>query len=101
MLPEDLADQKRKLTAMLGTAVAGLGHPDSLLRTIHALGRRHAAYGIMAEHHEPVGSALMWTLEQSLGPAFTVDVSDAWATAYAMVSTTMIEAASDDESMAA
>lgn len=101
MFPEDLTDQKKKLTAMLGTTVAGLGHLDALLRTIHALGRRHAAYGVMAEHYEPVGSALMWTLEQSLGPAFTVDVSDAWATAYAMLSTTMIEAASDDESMAA
>lgn len=101
MFPDDLADQKKKLMAMLGTAVAGLGHPDSMLQAVRALSRRHGASGVMAEHHEPVGSALMWALEQGLGPAFTLDVGDAWAIAYAMLSTTMIEAESDEASLAA
>jgi nitric oxide dioxygenase len=101
MFPEDLTEQKRKLMAMLGTAVAGLSHLDTMLRTVRALGRRHAGYGVTEEHYELVGSALLWTLEQGLGPAFTLDMSDAWATAYAVLSTTMIEAGEAEMARAA
>ncbi len=101
MFPEDLTEQQLKLMAMLGTAVAGLGNLESMLRSVRALGRRHAAYGVTEEHYEHVASALMWTLEQGLGPAFTLDVSDAWATAYAVLSSTMIEAAEAEMARAA
>jgi hypothetical protein len=71
MFPKDLTEQKKKLMAMLGTAVAGLSHLDTLMRTVRALGRRHAGYGVKPRHYAPVGSALLWTLEQGLGTAFT------------------------------
>jgi|GEM_PF-6765317 len=32
--------------AMLGTAVAGLSHLDTLLPAVRALGQRHASYGV-------------------------------------------------------
>lgn len=95
MFPEDLTEQKRKLMAMLGTAVGGLNHLDTLVRTVQALGRRHAGYGVKAEHYVPVGKALLWTLEKGLGEAFTPEVKDAWATTYIVLSTTMIDAAND------
>jgi hypothetical protein len=34
MFPNDLAEQKKKLMAMLGTAVAGLSKPDALLPAV-------------------------------------------------------------------
>lgn len=95
MFPEDLTEQKRKLMAMLGTAVGGLNHLDTLVRTVQALGRRHAGYGVKAEHYVPVGKALLWTLEKGLGETFTPEVKDAWATTYIVLSTTMIDAAND------
>ena len=94
-VPQDLTEQKKKLMAMLGTAVAGLSHLEMLMRTVRELGRRHAGYGVKPRHYAPVGSALLWTLEQGLGTAFTPEVKDAWATAYIVLSTTMIDAANE------
>ena len=93
--PEELGEQKKKLMAMLGTVVAGLDRLDTLMPAVQALGRRHAGYGVAPAHYTPVGSALLWTLEQGLGSAFTPDVKDAWATAYITLSTTMIDAANE------
>ena len=93
MFPDDLSGQKKKLMAMLGTAVAGLGNLDTLVPVVQALGRRHAGYGVSAEQYVPVGAALLWTLQQGLGEAFTPDVKAAWAAAYRTLMQTMIEAA--------
>ncbi|MGD9879806.1 MAG: globin family protein [Reyranella sp.] len=101
MFPEDLTEQKRKLMAMLGTAVAGLSHLDTMLSTVRALGRRHAGYGVTEEHYGLVASALLWTLEQGLGEDFTFEVEEAWAIAYSVLSTTMIEAANEEVARAA
>jgi len=92
MFPNDLAEQKKKLMTMLGTAVAGLSKPDSLLPMVRALGARHAGYGVTAEHFPPVGAALIWTLEKGLGEAFTPEVKAAWVEVYGVLSQTMIEA---------
>src|SRR4029450_13961299 len=67
MFPEDLGEQKKKLMAMLGPAVAGLSHPETLMPAVQALGRRHGGYGVKAPHYASVGSALLWTLGEGLG----------------------------------
>jgi nitric oxide dioxygenase len=95
MFPADLSGQKKKLMAMLGTAVAGLTRLDTLVPALRALGRRHAGYGVKPQHYASVGSALMWTLEKGLGTAFTPAVKDAWATAYILIWTTMNDAANE------
>jgi hemoglobin-like flavoprotein len=95
MFPEDISEQKKKLMAMLGTVVGGLNNLDTLMPAVRALGRRHGGYGVKAQHYAPVGSALLWTLEKGLGEAFTPAVKDAWATAYIVLSTTMIDAANE------
>jgi hemoglobin-like flavoprotein len=91
MFPSDLAEQKKKLMAMLGTAVAGLAKPDALLPAVRALGARHAGYGVTAGHFAPVGAALIWTLERGLGEAFTPEVKAAWVAVYGVLSQTMID----------
>ena len=95
MFPDDLSGQKKKLMAMLGTAVAGLNRLDTLMPAVQALGRRHGGYGVKAQHYASVGSALLWTLEKGLGEAFTPEVRDAWATTYIVLSTTMMNAANE------
>jgi len=92
LFPDDMAEQKKKLMAMLGTAVGGLTRPDRLIPAVRALGERHAGYGVTAAQFAPVGAALLWTLEQGLGEAFTPEVRQAWATVYNVLSSTMIDA---------
>jgi hemoglobin-like flavoprotein len=92
LFPGDLTEQKKKFVAMLDTAVGGLVHRDLLMLALQALGRRHAGYGVTAEQFAPVGTALLWTLQQVLGRDFTSEVKDAWAAVYDTLSLTMIDA---------
>lgn len=89
----DIAEQGQKLMATLGFVVGALRQPDALLPAARGLAMRHVGYGVQEEHYAIVGAALLWTLEQGLGDAFTAELHDAWAAAYAMLSDAMIEAA--------
>ena len=74
MFPEDLTEQKKKLMAMLVTAVTNLHKLEMILPAVKALGERHKGYGVTAVHYAPVGAALLWTLEKGLGADFTPEV---------------------------
>jgi hemoglobin-like flavoprotein len=89
----DIKEQGRKLMTMLGMAVTSLTRLDQLVPTVQALGRRHAGYGVVTAHYGTVATALVWTLEQGLGDAFTPDVKAAWIKTYTVLATTMQEAA--------
>ena len=93
MFPEDLSEQKKKLMTMLQVAVASLRKPEQLVPALQSLGRRHGGYGVQDSHYATVGAALIWTLEQGLGDAFTTEVREAWLALYTVVATTMQEAA--------
>lgn len=95
MFPDDMTEQKKKLMAMLGLAVANLDKPDTVVPALQNLGRQHIAYGTQAAHYEPVGAALLWTLEQGLGVAFTPQVREAWQETYALVAKVMKDAAAE------
>lgn len=91
----DVHAQGAMLMAMLDTVVAGLGRLGELLPTAQALARRHVGYGVRAAHYDSVGMALLWTLEQGLGPAFTAELRTAWAAAYETLAGAMKQAAYD------
>jgi hemoglobin-like flavoprotein len=90
----DVAAQGAKLMAAIGTIVRSLDRIEPMLEHTRALARRHVGYGVREEHYASVGAALLWTLEQGLGAHFTDEVRGAWAAAYQLLSSTMIEAAS-------
>jgi hemoglobin-like flavoprotein len=89
----DMFVQRKKLLQTLGFAISGLDNLDLLLPTVEDLGRRHVHYGITDAHYDLVGSALLWTLEQGLGPAWTPEVEEAWAEVYGLISAVMRGAA--------
>jgi len=89
----DMKEQGRKLMRMIATAVNGLDRLDALAPAVQDLGRRHVAYGVTAAHYDTVGAALLWTLEQGLGPEFSPEVKQAWATVYGLLAQTMKDAA--------
>ncbi|HLO18369.1 MAG TPA: globin family protein [Anaerolineales bacterium] len=96
MFPSDMTEQGRKLMHMLTLAVRGLDRPDQLIPAVEMLGRRHAGYGVRPEHYDTVGAALLWTLEQGLGEAFTPEVKEAWVAVYTLLATTMQTAAESE-----
>jgi hemoglobin-like flavoprotein len=89
LFPDDLTEQRRKLTAMIDTAVRGLDDLDTVLFTARMLGRRHADYGVQDEDYVTVASALLWTLRRTLGAVFTPEVAQAWTDVYDLLATTM------------
>lgn len=93
LFPDDLQQQKRSLMATLQFAVESLDRLDQLVPIVEQLGGRHARYGVQPAHYPVVGSALLWTLEQGLGPAFTPAVRHAWTNVYELLATTMQAAA--------
>ena len=90
----DMAEQGRKLMAMIATAVANLGQLEAIMPTIQALGRQHVTYGVEPSHYDTVGAALLWTLAQGLGDVFTPAVAAAWTEAYIVLATVMKDAVS-------
>ena len=89
----DMAQQKKILMQTLTVVVKSLDRLDQLVPAIEALGRRHAGYGVRPEHYETVGAALLWTLGQGLGEAFTPELERAWTEAYSTLASVMIGAA--------
>jgi hemoglobin-like flavoprotein len=88
----DMVHQGDRLMSMIGSAVGLLDQPGVLLPVLRNLGARHGGYGVQDTHYATVGGALLLTLEQGLGAAFTPDVREAWTAMYGVVSSTMIEA---------
>jgi len=97
----DMAHQGDRLMTMIGAAVGLLDRPDALIPVLQKLGARHGGYGVVDAHYATVGGALLLTLEQGLGDAFTPETRAAWTEMYGIVSRTMIEAAREPATAAA
>jgi hemoglobin-like flavoprotein len=89
----DMRVQGDKLVHMIATAVGKLDQPEVLMPVLRQLGRRHASYGVVDAHYDTVGGALLATLAQGLGPAFTTEVREAWAEVYGVMASVMKDAA--------
>ena len=92
----DMREQGRKLMMMIGTAVAGLNDLPRLLPAVQSLGKRHAGYGVKPEDFDTVAQALLSTLGQGLGEAFTPEVKQAWTETYMTLAGVMKQAAYQD-----
>ena len=88
----NMKKQGAMLMSTLGLAVGSLNNLETILPAVQALGRRHAGYGVTAEHYQPVAEAFLWTLDHYLGEAFTPELQEAWVAAYTILAGAMIEA---------
>lgn len=89
----DMVAQGDKLMSAMAMVVGGLKNWERIEPAIRDLGQRHVAYGVKPEHYQTVAAALLWTLEQGLGDAFTEEVKEAWTAAYMAIANTMLDAA--------
>jgi hemoglobin-like flavoprotein len=85
LFKEDLREQRKKLMAMLATAVDNLHQWDTVAPHVKQLGLRHVGYGVKPADYDTVGSALIDTLEKGLGEAFTPPVRDARLACYTTI----------------
>ena len=76
----DMKTQGQKLMEMITAAVNGLNDLDGLVPTVQE------------RHYGSVASALLWTLEQGLGDAFTPEVKSAWTETYMLLAGVMRDA---------
>lgn len=92
---DDLAGQGMRFMTTLTTIAAALDDPEARARQIGALAQAHARLGIAPAHFEPMGSALLVTLGETLGAAFTPPLQQAWRAAYESIAAEMIAHGSD------
>ena len=85
----DMKEQRKKLMQMIGFAVRSLGKMDELIPAVRGLGKRHVGYGVQDHHYDTVGAALIWTLEQGLGDAFTQEARESWTLVYTTLASVM------------
>jgi hemoglobin-like flavoprotein len=97
----DMAQQQKKLIQILSVAVSSLDNLGALGKTVEDLGRRHAGYGVKDAHYDSVGVALLWTLEQGLGAAWTPEAAAAWKEVYGLLSSIMRNAQQEASAKAA
>jgi hemoglobin-like flavoprotein len=95
----DMREQGVKLIGAIAMIVGALSRLDTISRDVRKLAHRHQGYGVEPHHYDSVGAALLWTLAQGLGSAFTPELRDAWAAAYAILSDAMQQ--SHDATLAA
>ena len=74
----DMVEQGRLLTHMLGGIVYSLSRPEHLVSGLQKLGESHLAYGVKPEHYPVVKQAMITTIETILGGRKTEKTLDAW-----------------------
>jgi hemoglobin-like flavoprotein len=89
LFTSDPKEQGKKLMTMIAFSVRGLDNLSALVPAIQNMGKRHIGYGVQDAHYTTVGTALIWTLGQGLGPAFTDEVKEAWTAVYTILADTM------------
>jgi hemoglobin-like flavoprotein len=93
MFTTDPAVQAERFGTELTEIVTSIRSLDSFDARVRALGARHRGYGVRAGHYKVMGEALLAALGAALGPAWSDELAEAWALAYALVAETMLQGA--------
>ena len=86
----DMHLQQHKLITTLAMIVSHLSHPEKLTQALRELGELHERYHVRHEHYVMVGSALLKTLADFLGAAWSPELFNAWIEAYGATASLML-----------
>ena len=89
--------QRSRLLRALVHFIQMVDKPDELLPFLRQLGRDHRKFGVITQHYEAVGTALLAAIKRYAGDAWTDQVERAWAEAYTVMASAMTEAAAADD----
>ena len=96
MFPDDMDEQRQKLSDTLAYLVPNLHRPEVVEETILGLARRHKRYGALPAHFGPVGLALVHALKTHMPGAnpedegMSEEEAVAWLEAYTFIADMMI-----------
>lgn len=93
LFAEDLAPQQNKLLLTLRALLEALDHIDDLEPRLERLGAAHRNYGAKPAHYPIICHALIDTLAESSGKAFTMTHRDAWRLLLGFVCRAMLRGA--------
>jgi NAD(P)H-flavin reductase/hemoglobin-like flavoprotein len=85
--------QRSRFWRALVHIVQNVDRADELVPFLHQLGRDHRKFGVLPQHYDAMGTALVTTLKQYAGTTWTPQVEHAWRDAYGLIAKTMQEAA--------
>jgi hemoglobin-like flavoprotein len=97
----DMKRQRAMLLAALVLLRNSLRDLDTLVPKLHAMGARHAGYGVSAELYPIVGQALLASMAEVAGDAWNPSVAEAWTDAYDVVASVMLAGADAAQQLAA
>lgn len=89
LFKNDMDAQSHKFIEMLAIVIGLLNDPTALSQTLTQLAHRHRGYGVSDEQFDRVRDALLWTLAEILGDAFTPELRNSWRDLYGMVASAM------------
>ena len=89
----DMKKQRSMLLATLVLLRKSLRDLDAIAPKLREMGARHVAYGAVPEAYPIVGEVLIASIAQLAGDAWTDDYAQAWAEAYAVVQSLMLDGA--------
>ena len=89
--------QRSRLLRALVHVIQMVDKPDELLPFLQQLGRDHRKFGVVTQHYEAVGTALLAAIKRYAGDSWTDQVERAWAEAYTVMASAMTEAAAADD----
>lgn len=104
LFPADLAEQRNKLVRELqfmvgaATASADAEQFEEFVARTRRLGQRHVGYGVEPAMYDVVGVALISTLRDA-AEGFSDDHERAWSKLYGLISESMIEGATQVQSL--
>ena len=93
LFPVNMEVQRSRLLRALVHVVQMVDQADELVPFLQQLGRDHRKFGVLAEHYDAVGAALIGAIEHYSGDRFTPEVKAAWTEAYGIVAGAMRTAA--------
>jgi NAD(P)H-flavin reductase/hemoglobin-like flavoprotein len=100
LFPLAMDRQRERFFRALARIVWSLDSPAELTSFAGQLGRDHRKFGVTARHYREFMDALLATVREFHGPAWTPELDGAWQTALDTVSQIMTEAAGEDASHA-
>ena len=93
LFPDDMGRLHLKLMNTIAAIVGALDNRALFHSIIGHTALQHARFGMTSSQLTAFGDALIWSLEQQLGVAFTPVLREAWIALYKEMQTEMINAA--------
>jgi len=86
----DMEKQRQHFAASLALIVRNLRFLDAIEQSLRELGRHHARNGVRPQHYAVVRDAMLFALAQTLGEAWTDQMSDDWGRLLDVISRKML-----------